>query len=135
MGRYCVASMDTRIGWETQSPSAALARHVTYWFAARENQGKLMGGVDSFYMLFKEYSSNPDKMVEETERNFKIYLQQLFDDVLVGVTRQNVTGSVNNYRLILTARVAVDGAKYDLAETILVTGEMYKVLDSERLKR
>ncbi|CRQ12404.1 hypothetical protein PAERUG_E6_London_17_VIM_2_12_12_03582 [Pseudomonas aeruginosa] len=74
-------------------------------------------------------------MVEQVQDKFKAYLEELFDEVMVGVSRQNVTGSVNNYRLILTARVVVDNMKYDLAQTILITGELYKVLDLERLKR
>lgn len=135
MARFCVATMDSRIGWETQSPQAALARHTTYWFQSRKNQGKVVGDVPSFYYLFKQYSQYPEQMEEQTREQFKRYLEELFDEVAVACVRQNVTGSANNYRLTLTARVVVDGVKYDLAQTILVTGEMYKVLDQERLKR
>ncbi|HFT2124617.1 hypothetical protein [Pseudomonas aeruginosa] len=127
--------MDSKLGWETQSPDTAISRHVTYWFTSRENQGKLIGGVPSFYMIFKDFAQYPDQMVEQVQDKFKAYLEELFDEVMVGVSRQNVTGSVNNYRLILTARVVVDNMKYDLAQTILITGELYKVLDLERLKR
>lgn len=94
-----------------------------------------MGGVPSFYMLFKNYSHQPEMMVEQTREKFKAYLEELFDEVLVEVSRQNITGELNNYRLILSARVISDGVKYDLAQTILVTGELYKVLDMERLKK
>lgn len=135
MDRYCVASMSTETGWETQSPQAALAKHVTYWFQSRENQGKVMGKVPSFYMIFKTFSRDPEKMVEETRTKFKAYIEELFDNVLVHVERQNITGEINNYKLILTARVNVGGVNYDLAETILATGELYRVLDTERLKR
>lgn len=135
MARFCVGSMSTEYGWETQSPEVALSLHTTYWFASRENQGKVLGDVPSFYMLFKDFSNQPEMMVEQTREKFKAYLEELYDEVLVEVTRQNITGELNNYRLILSARVVSDGVKYDLAQTILVTGELYKVLDMERLKK
>lgn len=133
--RFIVGTMDTQHGWETQSPDTAISKHVTYWFQSRENQGKVIGDVPSFYMLFQEHSRNPEVMVDQTREKFKAYLEELFDDVLVDVTRQNLTGQANNYRLILTARVVVDDNKYDIAQTIIVTGELYKTLDLERLKK
>lgn len=135
MGRFCIGTMDTSSGWETQSVEAAISLHVTYWFTGRQNQGKILGDVPNFYMLFKDYSSNPEQMVSQMRDKFKAYMEEQFDDVIVDVSRQNVTGETNNYRLILASRVVVDGVKYDLAQTILVTGELYKVLDTERLKK
>lgn len=134
MARFCIGTMDTSSGWETQSVEAAIARHVTYWFTGRENQGKVLGKVPNFYMLFKNYSAQPEQMVNEMRDKFKAYLEEQFDSVVVDVSRQNLTGEINNYRLTLSARVVVDGVKYDIAQTILVTGELYKVLDTERLK-
>lgn len=134
MARFCIGTMTTSAGWETQSAEAAISRHVTYWFTGRENQGKVLGNVPNFYMLFKNFSARPEQMVEQTREKFKAYLEEQFDDVVVDVGRQNLTGELNNYKLTLSARVVVDGVKYDIAQTILVTGELYKVLDAERLK-
>lgn len=134
MARFCIGTMDTSTGWETQSVEAAISRHITYWFSGRENQGKVLGGVPNFYMLFKNFSSRPEQMVDQMRDKFKAYLEEQFDDVAVDVGRQNLTGELNNYRLTLSARVVADGVKYDIARTILVTGELYKVLDMERLK-
>lgn len=134
MARFCIGTMDTSTGWETQSVEAAISRHITYWFSGRENQGKVLGGVPNFYMLFKNFSSRPEQMVDQMRDKFKAYLEEQFDDVAVDVGRQNLTGELNNYRLTLSARVVADGVKYDIARTILVTGELYKVLDTERLK-
>lgn len=133
--RFIVGTMDTQHGWETQSPDTAISKHVTYWFQSRENQGKVIGDVPSFYMIFQKYSRQPEEMEKQTREKFKAYLEELFDDVLVEVIRQNLTGQANNYRLILTARVLVDDIKYDIAQTILVTGELYKTLDLERIKK
>lgn len=135
MGRFCIGTMDTKHGWEVQSVPSAISLHITYWFESRENQGKVLGKVPSFYKLFKDHGQSPEKMSEETKTQFKAYLEEQFDDVVVECTRQNLTGNLNNYALQLSARVVVDGVKYDIAETISVTGELYKLLDQERLKK
>lgn len=135
MGRFCIATMDTRSGWETESPLNAISLHTTYFFAARENQDKLLGGVPNFYGLWQKYGETPERMVSNLKSIFTDYMKEQFDEVLIEVIKQNITGQANNYRLILTGKIVVDGAVYDLAETILVTGEFYKVLTNERLKQ
>jgi len=135
MGRFCIATMDTRSGWETESPLNAISLHTTYFFAARENQDKLLGNVPNFYSLWQQYGELPERMVENLKTIFTAYMKEQFDEVVIEVIKQNLTGQANNYRLILTGKIVVDGSVYDLAETILVTGEFYKVLTNERLKR
>lgn len=135
MGRYCIATMDSRNGWENTSPTNALALHVTYWFVSRENQDKVLGKVPGFYALFQKHGQNPEEFRKQVEEQFKLYLEEQFDEVAVVVTLQNITGQANNYTMILASRVAVDGVKYDLAETILITGELYKVVSNARLNR
>jgi len=127
--------MDTRYGWETESPLNAIALHTTYFFAARENQDKLISNVPNFYGLWQKYGETPERLRENLKTQFLEYMKEQFDEVLIEVIKQNITGQANNYRLILTGKVVVDGSDYDLAETILVTGEQYKVLTNERLKR
>lgn len=134
MGRYCVGTLDSKVGWETQSVENAISKHVTYWFVSRYNQGKIVGEVPSFYYLFEKYSSDPEEMAKQTRDQFKKYLEELFDNVVVETSRQDYQGSVNNYNLNIAGMVVVDGIKYDIAETIIVTGEFYKTLTSERFK-
>jgi len=133
--RFIVGTLDTAVGWETQSVETAISRHITYWFAARENQGKVVSAVPNWHTLFMEYSHQPEKMVEQTKTAFKAYLNELFNDVEVYVESQNLTDQRYNYKLVLAARVTVNGERYDIAQTILATGELYKVLDMERLKK
>ena len=135
MGRFCIATMDTRSGWETESPRNAISLHTTYFFAARENQDKLLGNVPNFYGLWQQYGELPERLAENLKTIFTAYMKEQFDEVVIEVIKQNLTGQANNYRLILTGKIVVDGSVYDLAETILVTGEFYKVLTNERLKR
>jgi len=135
MGRFCIATMDTRSSWETESPLNAISLHTTYFFAARQNQDKLLGDVPNFYSLWQKFGETPERMIENLRTIFTAYMKEQFDEVLIEVIKQNLTGEANNYRLILTGKIVVDGGSYDLAETILVTGEFYKVLTNERLKQ
>lgn len=135
MGRFCVGTLDSKVGWETQSVESAISRHVTYWFVSRNNQGKIIGDVPSFYYLFQKYSSIPEEMITQTRDQFKAYLEELFDNVVIETGRQDHEGSPNNYNLNIAGMVVVDGIKYDIAETVIVTGEYYKILTAERFKR
>lgn len=134
MASYCVGTLDSKVGWETQSVENAISKHVTYWFVSRYNQGKIIGEVPSFYYLFEKHSSNPEEMAKQTRDQFKQYLEELFDEVVIETSMQSHKGSVNNYNLNIAGMVVVDGVKYDIAETIIVTGEFYKKLTAERFK-
>ena len=130
---FCVGTMSTRFGWETQSAQEALALHFTYWFTSRNSQGKVLGGVPSFYYLWEQYGQNQDRLVEETKNGLDAYIKELFPRSKVSVTYENEDGYLYNYRLIISAQV-VDGSEvHDLAKTVLITGEGYKVLDQRRL--
>lgn len=130
---FCVGTMSTRSGWETQSAQEALALHFTYWFTSRNNQGKVLGGVPSFYYLWEQYGQNQDKLIEETKNALGDYIKELFPRSKVSVTQEHAEGYNYNYRMIISAQV-VDGSEmYDLAQTVLITGEGYKVLDQRRL--
>ena len=135
MAHFCIATMDTRYGWEIESPRTAISLHTNYYFAARENQDKLLGKVPNFYSLWEKFGENPERLQEALKQNFKAYMDEQFDNSIIEVIKQNLTGQANNYRLILTGKIVVDTEAYDLAETILVTGESYKLLTNERLKR
>ena len=129
---FCASTMSTSFGWEIQSPQEALALHFTYWFTSRCNQGKVLGNVPSFYYLWEQYGKNQDRMVEETKNELDAYIKELFPRSKVAVTFENVQGHLYNYVLIITAQAVHGGQVYDLAQTVLVTGEGYKVLDQKR---
>lgn len=133
MGRFLVATMSTSSGFETTSPRDALAKHITYWFQSRRNQGKVLGEVPSFYFLHKQYGQVPERLIEQTQTELERYVKELFPDSSVSVERQNITGKLNQYTLIIAARVISDGVSYDMADAVLVTGEQYKLIDKSRL--
>jgi hypothetical protein len=125
--------MSSSVGWETKSPEEALARHFMYWFASRRDQGKVAGSVPSFYYLWATHGTTPETMLERTKSEFDNYIKELFPQSEVSVTKEIVDGQANNYHLLLSAKSLVDGVVYDLSRAVLVTGELYKVLDEKRL--
>ncbi|MGB3945557.1 MAG: hypothetical protein WBK76_01840 [Candidatus Saccharimonadales bacterium] len=131
---FCVASLSTKSGWETKSPQEALALHFTYWFASRRSQGKVLVNTPSFYYLWKQYGESPDKLVEETKNELENYLKELFPQCSVNVVKELMEGQLHNYRIIIGAQVAHNGYVYDLGQSVVVTGEGYKVLDQARIK-
>lgn len=135
MRGFIVGTMSTQSGWETQSPYDALAWHITYWFASRKSQLKFINDVPSFYALWEKYGTDPSLLESETRTALTDYIAELFDDAVCDVKRQNVEGQVNNYRLIISARVKYDGTVYDLSRAVEITGEKYKLLDDERLAK
>ena len=135
MSTFCLGSMDSSVGWETQSVETALSRHFTYWLESRRNQGKVIGQVPSFFYLFMKHSSTPEKLVEKANQELKSYMDEMFPGSEVVVTYKYIGESRSQYTVQLDIRVFVDGKVYDLGRTIEKTGEQYRILDEERLAR
>lgn len=133
MSTFIVGTMSTAHGWETQSPVEALAKHITYWFQSRRNQGKVLGDVPSFYYLVKQYGEKPETLIEQARGELERYIQELFPQCALSITREDLTGKLNQYTLIIAVRVVSDGLAYDLAQSVLVTGQQYKLIDQQRL--
>jgi len=133
MATFCVSTMSAANGWEVKSPQQALALHFMYWFTSRANQGKVFGNVPSFYYLWATYGTTPETMVERTKEAFDSYIKELFPTSEVEVDIAYQDNSKSQYHLILTAKAVSDGVRYDLAETVIVTGELFRVLDKKRL--
>lgn len=136
MPGFCVGTMSTRSGFETQSVYEAMSHHIGYWFQSRKSQGMVLGDVPSFYYLWKTYGENREGMVENTYTALKAYFEELFPDlgqVSTQVTYTDVTGELNNYHLNIAVRVNYNSRTYDLARVVLITGEKYKLIDEARL--
>ena len=132
---FCVATLSTKNGWEIESPEEALSLHLMYFFASRHNQGKVVGAVPSFYFLWGTYGKTPETMIERTRTELDSYIKELFPESEVSVTKKDWVESKSQYTLIIAARVISNGIAYDLAESVLITGEHFKVLDKKRLNR
>lgn len=135
MSTFCLASMDSSIGWEVQSVETALAKHFTYWLTSRRNQGKVIGKVPSFFYLFMKYGQNPDKLVESTKIELENYIGEMWPQREVVITYAYINGSKSLYAVQIKIKVISDGKVYDLGRTIEKTGEEYRILDTERLAR
>lgn len=135
MSTFCLASMDSSIGWEVQSVETALAKHFTYWLTSRRNQGKVIGKVPSFFYLFMKYVQNPDKLVESTKIELENYIGEMWPQREVVITYAYINGSKSLYAVQIKIKVISDGKVYDLGRTIEKTGEEYRILDTERLAR
>lgn len=135
MSTFCLASMDSSIGWEVQSVETALAKHFTYWLTSRRNQGKVIGKVPSFFYLFMKYGQNPDKLVESTKIELENYIGEMWPQREVVITYAYINGSKSLYTVQIKIKVISDGKVYDLGRTIEKTGEEYRILDTERLAR
>lgn len=133
MAGFMVGTMSTKNGWETQSVPEALALHLTYWFQSRRNQGKIAGEVPSFYYLWQQYGTNQELMVEQTTIKLKEYMSELFPDPAVSVAAVDKTDGGSQYRLVFGVRVFFDGQSHDLAASVIITNEQYKLVDEERL--
>lgn len=135
MSTFCVGTMDSGIGWEIQSVEEALSRHFTYWFTSRRNQGKVLPKVPSFYYLFMKFNQTPQALVEKAQQEFDAYLGELFPQRTVRITYTFINETRSLYTVQIDAQVISDGRVYDLGRTIETTGEHYKILDDERLKK
>lgn len=135
MSTFCLASMDTSVGWEIQSVETALAKHFTYWLTSRRNQGKVMGGVPSFFYLFMKYSQTPEALVEKAQQELDSYMGEMWPQREVIVTFEYIGESRSLYSVQLNIKVISDGKLYDLGRTIEKTGEDYRILDEKRLAR
>lgn len=133
MSSFCVATLDTASGWETKSPEEALALHFTYWFTSRRNQGRVIGGVPSFYFLWAAHGKVPETLQERAREEFNDYLKELFPISEVSVEINDLNPTTSTYHLAISARIIVDNLAYDLAKVVLVTGEKYRILDEARL--
>lgn len=131
---FIVGTMSVATGWETSSVPEALSRHITYWFQSRRNQGKVMGGVPSFYFLWKQHGETPERLIEKTKLELEAYVKELFPVCSVEVTRESISELGSTYTLIIAVRVTVKNENYDLADAILVTGSKYTLLDQARIK-
>jgi hypothetical protein len=133
MAGFVVGTLSTSVGFETKSVIAALSWHFTYYFTSRQDQGKVLSGTPSFYYTWKQYGEIPDTLIDRSKQELQSYFKELFPQCDVNVTKQAIDGSPNHYTLNFGVRVLYNGLYYDLAQSVYVDGERYKVLDQRRL--
>lgn len=130
---FCVATLSSKHGFETKSPEEALSLHFMYWFTSRRSQGKVKDAVPSFYYLVGQHGTNPERLQEAARTELLAYMKELFPQVEVFVNRKELPGSNSQYHLIIGATISHEDKKYNLAQTIIITGEEFRILDKARL--
>ena len=135
MAGFVVGTMSSQAGWITKSVEEALDYHFMYYFTSRRSQGKIIPDTPSFYYLHSQYSDNQERLVSTLTESFKEYLVELFPKCDVNVTTRDISPNGSTYTLVITARVVHSGTAYDLAKSILINGESYKVLDESRFSQ
>jgi hypothetical protein len=133
MAGFVLGSMTTSIGFETKSVIAALSWHFLYYFTSRQDQGKVLGGVPSFYYTWRLYGEVPDTLIDRSKQELQGYFKELFPTVDVSVTQTAIVGQTNQYTLNFGVRVLYENLYYDLAQSVYVDGDRYTVLDQGRL--
>lgn len=132
MSTFCVATLSTRSGFETKSPLDALSMHFTYWFASRRSQGKVNDKTPSFYYLVAKHGTIKEQLIEHAKEELQTYIKELFPESRVFVTTSDKPGTNSQYTLVIGATVLSDGIEYNLANTVVVTGEHFRILDIAR---
>ncbi|BEH89645.1 hypothetical protein [Klebsiella phage phiKp_32] len=127
MTGFCVATMST-LGFIADDVKLAMDRHLTYWFASRRDQNKLIGEVDSFEYLLMTYQGNRSALVSNVESSLRTYFQQIFSTVEVQVSDSDMPGETENFTLVMALRVTHEGVPYDLQNAVIVSGASYTLL-------
>lgn len=133
MPKGVVATMDT-MGFITE-PAIKIDRAIAYWFANRIDQCIVLRDIHSYqYVMAKHQGDkrNEEKFLEEIKQNLTEYLLQIFDGVSVEAHSKRENEGDKMFTLLLSGLVNQDGKNYDLARSVLVNGETYKLVDEGR---
>lgn len=130
---FCVGTMRSGIGWETDSVESAMNDHMYYWFVSRERQSKLINKVPSFYALWRRYGETPEQFQTAMRETLELYMKELFPVTTVTIKIEYINGSTSLYRLSADVQVTHDNVKYSLAKVVEVRPENFELLDKHRL--
>lgn len=131
--KFVVATMST-LGMITESVEQAMDRHLTYWFMAKRSQGSSITNTSSFDWVLMHSQGNKDKVVEDVAEYLKAHFEELFDvvEVQAKTTDMDVEG---DGKFILTIQLTVvhDNKRYDLGNSVVVSGKSFEILNRGRV--
>lgn len=133
MPKGVVATMDT-MGFITE-PAIKIDRAIAYWFANRIDQCIILRDIHSYQYVMANHQGDKrseEKFLEEIKQNLTEYLLQIFDGVSVDANSHRENEGDKMFTLLLSGIVNQDGKNYDLARSVLVNGETYKLVDEGR---
>lgn len=133
MSKTLIGTMST-IGFITDDQlELAADRHLTYWFACRRNQNRLLDPNSSFEYLLSDYQGNKDSLVANFKISIESYFKKVFDSVNVEVQTPEYTDTPGNFTLEFSLSITNDGRSIDLLNSVLISGESYKLVKEGRL--
>lgn len=133
MAKGVVATMDT-VGFITE-PTVKIDRAIAYWFANRLDQCIVLRGTHSYQYVMAKHQDDKgseERFLEEIKKNLTEYLLQIFDSVSVEAKSYRKNEGDKMFTLILSGVVVQDDKKYDLARSVLINGETYRLVDEGR---
>lgn len=132
MAKGVVATMDT-LGYLTE-PMIKGDRLVAYWFANRVDQCIILRDINSFQYLTAKHQGDKseEKLLEDIEINLRAFLLECFDQASVAVKALRKEEGDKMFTLAIAAEFWQDGKRYDLAKSVILSGETYKLVDNGR---
>lgn len=133
MAKGVVATMDT-VGFITE-PSVKIDRAMAYWFANRIDQCIILRNIHSYQYVMAKHQDDKgseERFLEDIKKNLTEYLLQIFDSASVEAKSSREKEGDKMFTLRLSGVVAQDGKTYDLAKSVLINGETYKLVDEGR---
>lgn len=133
MPKGVVATMDT-IGFVTE-PKIKIDRAIAYWFANRIDQSLVIRNVHSYLYVVAKHQDDKgseERFLDDIKKNLTEYLLQIFDSVSVEARAIRKNEGDKMFTLHLSGVVTEDGKRYDLARSVYVSGETYKLVDEGR---
>lgn len=131
MTKPAIATM-SKIGFIVDEIPLILAKQLDYYFQARRNQSTYISGIESFEYVLAENQGNKEMMLKSVKDSITTLYKELFDRVDVTTKANPDTPEAANFTLIISVRVTYNGTPYDLAESVLVTGQTYKRIQEGR---
>lgn len=121
MAMPVVGTLSTR-GW-ARTPEEKLRELINHFTESGYSQSVLYkGNIKSLSYLRANYLDDPAALVENVQKSLTTLLRNVFSEpnceVSVEVSTESEAGSEVVYRLVISARVIIDGQKYDAYDSV-----------------
>lgn len=133
MPNGAVGTMDT-IGFITE-PTIKIDRAIAYWFANRVDQCIILRNIHSYQYVVAKHQDDKkgvERFLDDVQKNLTEYLLQIFEAVSVSAHANRQNESDKMFTLVISGVVKQGGKPYDLAHSVAVSGETYKLIDKGR---
>lgn len=131
MSNGCVATMST-LGFITSDFNLAMDRHITYFFASRRDQLKIIENVPSFEYTLMQYQGDKKRLMGEMKTTLIKYFLEIADSVEVAIGSTELSEEDGKYTLNVAVQCVKNNKIYDLQTAVLVSGKSFQQLRTAR---